>query len=103
LEPENYLPYLFGAPFSNDTMDWLHQSLKRNPHSLKSWTLLGEEYMRTGDVIRAIHCFESAAELFPSYEIPYVRTAQLLEQMGHREESLQLFKKAESLVSPLNK
>ena len=101
LEPNNYLPYLFGASCSGDTPGFLEQAIKRNPHSLKSWILLGEEYVKNGDVVRAMKCFESAAEIFPEYEIPYMRTASLLQKLGHKEESMFLFDKCKALILPL--
>ena len=101
LEPNNYLSYLFGASCSGDTPSFLEQAVKRNPHSLKSWILLGEEYVKNGDIIKSIKCFESAAEIFPEYEIPYMRTASLLQKLGHKEESMYLFDKCKALTMPL--
>jgi len=97
LEPGNYLPYLFGASYSGDTAGWLHKAIERNPHSVKSWILLGEEYAGKGDIVRAIKCFESAAEICPEYEIPYFRTAALLKKLGHKKELLPLTEMAEAL------
>jgi glycosyltransferase involved in cell wall biosynthesis len=101
LEPKNYLPYLFGASYSGDTEGWLRKAIERNPHSLKSLILLGKEYTKKRDIVRAINCFESAAEIFPEYEIPYLRTTALLEKMGHQKESKYLAQKAEALIFPL--
>ncbi len=101
LEPNNYLPYLFGASCSGNPVDSLLQAIKKNPHSLKSWILLGEEYAKNGDVVRAMKCFESAAEIFPDYEIPYMRTASLLQKLGHKKESIYLFDKCKALTLPL--
>jgi glycosyltransferase involved in cell wall biosynthesis len=102
LEPNNYLPYLFGSSCSGDTPGFLEQAIKRNPHSLKSWILLGEEYVKNGDIIKSLKCFESAAEIFPEYEIPYMRTAALLQKLGHKEESIYLFDKCKALALPLH-
>jgi len=101
LEPNNYMPYLFGASYSGDTAGWLHQAIERNPHSVKSWILLGEEYARKGDIVKAIKSFESAAEIFPEYEIPYLRSAELLQKLGHQKEAVYFTEKAEALTSPL--
>jgi len=100
-EPDNYLPYLFGASCSKDTAGCLDQAVEINPHSLKSWILMGEEYARQGDIVKSIQCFESAAEIFPDYEIPYMRTAALLQKLGHKEESMSLFDKCKALTLPL--
>ena len=101
LEPNNYMQYLFGASYSGDTAGWLHQAIERNPHSVKSWILLGEEYARKGDIVKAIKSFESAAEIFPEYEIPYLRSAELLQKLGHQKEAVYFTEKAEALTSPL--
>jgi len=100
-EPDNYLPYLFGASCSKDTAGCLAQAVEINPHSLKSWILMGEEYARQGDIMKSIKCFESAAKIFPEYEIPYLRTAALLQKLGHKEESMSLFDKCKALTLPL--
>ena len=100
-EPGNYLPYLFGASCSKDMAGCLAQAVEINPHSLKSWILMGEEYARQGDILKSIKCFESAAKIFPEYEIPYLRAAALLQKLGHKEESADLNEKAQGLILPL--
>ena len=101
LEPKSYMPYLFGAFYSEDPAGWLNQAIERNPHSVKSWILLGEEYAQKREIVKAVKCFESAAEIFPAYEIPYLRTAGLLQKLGHQKEALYLTEKAEALTLPL--
>lgn len=101
LDSKNYLPFLFGASCSGDTTGWLQQAIERNPHSLKSWILMGEAYAHQGDIVKSIQCFESAAQIFPEYEIPYLRTASLLHQLGHQKESADLNAKAQKLIWPL--
>ena len=100
-EPDNYLPYLFGASCSKDMAGCLAQAVEIKPHSLKSWILMGEEFARQGDIMKSIKCFESAANIFPEYEIPYLRTAVLLQKLGHKEESADLNEKAQELIYPL--
>lgn len=101
LEPHNYLPYLFGASYSGDSIGWLNQAIEHNPNSVKSWILLGEEHARRGDIVSSIKCFESAAEIFPEYEIPYLRTAFTLQKSGYERESRYLAQKAEALIKAL--
>jgi tetratricopeptide (TPR) repeat protein len=101
IEEENYLPYLFGASCSDNAADCLKEAVRKNPQSLKSLILLGEEYSRKGDIVKSIQCFESAAEIFPEYEIPYMRTAAILQKMGHEKESEYLIEKARELIVPL--
>lgn len=100
-EPDNYLPYLFGASCSNDTAGCLSEAVKRNPHSLKSWVLLGEALARQGDIMKSLKCFESAAGIFPDYEIPYLRSAEILHDLGYQKESADLNKISGKLISPL--
>ncbi|MBW1895108.1 MAG: tetratricopeptide repeat protein [Deltaproteobacteria bacterium] len=80
----------------------MEQAVKRNPHSLKAWILLGEEYAKKGNIQGSLKCFESAAEIFPDYEIPYMRTASLLQKLGHKEESMSLFDKCKALTMHLH-
>jgi len=101
LDSKNYLPFLFGASCSEDPTGWLQQAIERNPHSLKSWILIGEAYARKGDIVKSMQCFESAAKIFPNYEIPYLRTAALLHKLGHQKESADLNEKAQKLIFPL--
>lgn len=100
-EPNNYLPYLFGAFCSEDTAGWLHQAIERNPNSIKSWILMGEAYERQKDVVNSIKCYDSAARIFPEYEIPYLRTAALMQKLGHQKESDNLNVKVKELIHPL--
>jgi len=101
LEPENYLPYLFGASYSEDPVSSLQQAIEKKPNSIKSWIMLGEEYARQGDIARSVQCFESASEIFPEYEIPYMRAASLMEKVGLDREVKILTEKSEKLISPL--
>lgn len=101
LEPEQYLPHLFGARYSEDPVSSLQRAIERRPDSLKSWIMLGEEYARRGDLPRSVHCLESASEIFPEYEIPYLRAASLMKQAGLEREEKILTEKAEGLIRPL--
>ena len=103
MESRNYLPYLFGASCSDNDIDCLKEAVERNPNSLKSLILLGEAYERRGDIVKSIQCFDSAAQIFPEYEIPYVRTGTLLRTLGRESESMTIGKKAEDLISALKK
>lgn len=101
LDPSNYLPCLYGFSCSTDPCSSLLQAIEREPNSPKSWILLGEEFAKKGDIARSVKCFESAAQIFPEYEIPYLRTATLLEKIGHKQESTYLTEKADALIRPL--
>ncbi len=57
----------------------LRKALERNPDSLKARILLGEELAKSGKIKEAFECFNSAAKVYPEYEIPFLRTGILLE------------------------
>ena len=99
LEPESYLPFLYGSTGSSDPISWLHRALELKPDSLRAWVLLGERHANMGEWIKALECFESAAGVFPDYEIPYLRTAGLLERLNQKTQSDTLFEKVKELNS----
>ncbi|MGV8056578.1 MAG: hypothetical protein AB2L12_00885 [Smithellaceae bacterium] len=98
LQPQNYLPHLFGASVMPDMMQSLQEAINLNPRSIKSLILLGEQYAAKNDFINALKYFETAANLFPAYEIPYIRTAQLLKTLGQEKPAEELFLKARELM-----
>ncbi len=97
LEPENYLPFLFGSPVSSDPVNTLNRALELKPDSLKSWLLLGEEFERMGKIKEALESFESAVKIYPEYEIPYLRVAVLLKKLGEQSQSDWFSRKAGEL------
>ena len=46
LEPENYLTFMFAASISSDPIACLCKALKQEPHSIRTWILLGEEFLK---------------------------------------------------------
>jgi tetratricopeptide (TPR) repeat protein len=98
LQPQNYLPHLFGASVMPDTIQSLQKAISLNPLSIKSLILIGEEYLARKDFINALKYFEMAADLFPSYEIPYMRAAQTLKCAGMNAQAEELLIKAQSLM-----
>jgi len=97
LEPKNYLPYLFGSLVFEDPVNSLFKAIELKPDSLKAWILLGEEWTRRGDIIKAFHSFESALNVYPDFDIPYLRAADLLNKIGKKTEADRLFEKAKEL------
>jgi len=59
--------------------------------------LLGEEWTRRGDIIKALRSFESALNVYQDYDIPYLRAADLLNKIGKKTEADSLFEKAKKL------
>lgn len=100
LGPENYLPFLFGASVTPDPVNSLLKAIKLNPDSLKAWILLGEEFEKRGKVIEALESYESAAGIYPEYNIPYLRASKLLNLMGENLQSGWLLKKAKEMSAP---
>lgn len=97
LEPGNYLPFLFGASVSPDPIESLRNALGRKPDSVKAWILLGQEYAKKGEIREALKSFDSGALIYPGYEVPYLRAANLLKVIGQQAQSDMLFQKAKSL------
>ena len=100
MEPKSYLPCLFGANSTEDAIMSLKHALALNPRSIKAWTVLGEAYAREGNAVASLKAFESAAELFPDYEIPYARVASVLMQIGEKSAAEDMAKKAQTLAVP---
>lgn len=100
LEPNNYLPYLFCAGLPEGAIGSLEKAVSLHPPSLKARILLGESLARKGDISGAIHSFTSAAEIFPEYEIPYVRAASLLMALGNRQSAEEIAARARALAVP---
>jgi tetratricopeptide (TPR) repeat protein len=97
LEPQNYLPYLFGSSVIEDRVGVLFKAIERHPGSLRAWVLLGEAFARKGKIREAMDCYTTATKVFPDYEIPYLRLGGLLKQIGRNAESANSFEKAKSL------
>lgn len=100
IEPINHLPHLFGAVSSKDTIVSLERALSLNPLSLKAHILLGEAYAGQGNVLKSLESFNTAAEIFPEYEIPYVRAAALMAALGDHKTAEDLNTRAQTLVIP---
>ncbi len=67
LEPANYLPHLYGAYCSGNTVRSLGRAVQLNPDSIRAWDLLGLEFLRLGQPENASRCFSMASNLFPEY------------------------------------
>jgi tetratricopeptide (TPR) repeat protein len=98
LQPQNYLPYLFGASVMPDAIGSLQEAIRLNPLSIKSLLLLGEEYAAKNDLRNALKYMDSAATLFPAYEIPYLRAAKVMNSMNQPDAAEHLIRKAAELM-----
>lgn len=96
-EPNNYLPYLYGAAVSKDSIQNLNKAIERMPNSIKARILLGQEYSKKGDIKAAFENLNSAALIYPDYDVPYLKAASLLRAIGQEKQANVLFQKANSL------
>ena len=87
LEPGNYLPHLLGAYHCGNPVDSFLKALEKNPHSIKAWMLLGEEFSKNGNTNRALECFNSAARVYPKYGVPQLKAASLYKSQNRQDDS----------------
>jgi tetratricopeptide (TPR) repeat protein len=97
LEEGSYLPFLYASPVSPDPISSLMRALSRNPRSVKAWILLGEAFAGMGRVKESFESFERAVQIYPEYEIPYLRAAALLEKIGERSQASMLLDRVKTL------
>ena len=101
LEPENYLTFMFAASITPDPIACLCKALKQEPHSVRTWILLGEEYERAGKIKDALECYESAINVYSDYELPHLKIGELLKKLGREPQANQFFKKADMIAENL--
>ncbi len=85
---------MFAASISSDPITCLSKALKQEPHSIKTWILLGEVFEGIGEINKALECFKSAINVCPEYKIPYLKIGALLRKSGRHSQADQFFKKA---------
>jgi len=73
------------------------------PDSLKACVLPGQGYATRGGMKDAFQCYNPAAKIFPSYDIPYLRAGELIEQLGDKPQARSLFEKAAKFAVPTAK
>ena len=100
LDPENYLPHLFGSPVSPDPIKSLGKVVELRPDSLKAWIMLGEAYAKEGKIKESFESYGRAVDIFPEYEVPFLRAGKLLQEIGETSKAQELFEKASQLLIP---
>lgn len=90
LEPDHYLPNLFGFKCVVSPEEELRKSLRKNPLSLKAYLLLGEMYSRKSRFEDALKSYKEAIKIFSDYDVPYFRCAGILGQLGMSEQAQEL-------------
>lgn len=94
MEPSLYVPYLYGSPVAADPVEALKKAAELNPESIVSWIHLGKAYSSRKMIAEAIESFNTAASIFPGYELPYIECAGFLKAHGLKKEAVELMKKA---------
>ncbi|MFP5212650.1 MAG: glycosyltransferase [Acidobacteriota bacterium] len=99
IEPRSHMPHLFGAYVSGNVRESLKKAIALNPRSIKARMLLGDVLSQDGEKVEAMECFSRAAEIYPNYELPYIKTAMILKELGMEREGVTLMRKAKELLS----
>lgn len=97
LMPDNYLPPLFLSQCSENPAAELNEALKKNPFSIKAGMLLGEYYSRTGDLRSALMAYRDLISFFPDYDLPYIKSSEILSSLGMQKEADKLRKIADDM------
>jgi glycosyltransferase involved in cell wall biosynthesis len=98
INPEPYMPYLFGAFVCEDKVRFLKDAIEKNPRSIVSWLALGTVYGCKGMSSEAVETFNTAACIFPGYEQPYIQCANYLNAIGMKQEGIELLKCAKAVI-----
>ncbi len=72
----------------------LKKATELNPSSIVSWLHLGKAYSSKNMFAEAVESFNAAASIFPDYELPYIECANVLNEIGLKQDSVELLKKA---------
>jgi len=103
IEPLRYQPYLYASGMSNAPLDELDACLSKNPRSLSARVARADGLEQTGQTADAMRELLGAAEIHPTYDLPYLRVAELLERAGRAAEAREFFTLAQHLRIPLER
>lgn len=92
LEPEAAEPPMLLARVCPNPVAFAVSALEKAPRSLRGHILLGDALQDAGQHQDAIAVYQRTAELFPSWELPYLRVALVLEGLGMKTESEQFIR-----------
>jgi tetratricopeptide (TPR) repeat protein len=101
LHPESYLPELFCARVSSEPISPLTSALQKNPHSIRAHLDLSSQLFKRGEIAKAVNLLLSAAQLFPSYELPYQKTIPILESLGAKDEAIDMQHRVSELLKQI--
>lgn len=94
MEPSLYVPHLYGSPVAADPVAALKKAAELNPESIVSWIHLGKVHSSRKMIAEAVESFNTAASIFPGYELPYIECAGVLKEHGLKKDAVELMKKA---------
>ncbi len=98
LEPRDYMPRFCGCFFSESADRALERCLELNPESIRTWMARGELAAGKGNLPLAMEYFRTAMEIFPTFELPYIKCAVLLREAGYEKEASELMIQARKLA-----
>jgi hypothetical protein len=99
IERLDYSPHFSLACLSPEPLESLQESIRLNPKSIKTWLFMGDLAARRGELPRAMECYKTAMDVFPGYELPYIRMSALLRNMGNSDQADVLLREAKRLAS----
>ncbi len=102
LQADAYQPWAFSALFAgrDRRRDFLQRALEREPRSLSCWIDLGDELHDAGAVDGALRAYSGAAEIEPTFDQAYAKTALLLGKLGRHAEALEFGSIAHAIQKP---
>lgn len=89
LEPQAAEPLLLLARIVPRPLEVVVGAVERAPSSLRANLLLGDALQDAGQHHEALAVYQRTAELYPSWEVPYLRVALVLEGLGMAKEAEQ--------------
>lgn len=89
LMPTSVEPLIYLARVSPTPIEFALAAVERAPTSLRATVLLGDALHDAGRHQEALGVYQRAAELYPGWELPYLRVALVLETLGLSAESAQ--------------
>lgn len=99
LEPGSAEPPMLLARVCPNPVAFAVSALEKAPSSLRGHVLLGDALQDAGQHQDALAIYQRTAELFPSWELPYLRVALLLEGLGMKTESEQFIRMAADVAT----
>ncbi len=99
LEPSAAEPPMLLARVCPNPVAFAVSALEKSPLSLRGHILLGDALQDAGQHQDALAIYQRTAELFPSWELPYLRVALLLEGIGMKTEAEQFIRMAADVAT----